>query len=265
MRADGLLLLSEEVESAIRQVLCADLQPLREQSTSLSIEQEDAVNLPYSTFFSQFLVPNRPVLVRGLCTEWPAMRDWVKVGEGAELHQINLEYFQECFGEAVLNVAECGVRDFSDQRRRQMTMKEYVDYWRRHRALREARERGKRLEGPFMTDEEIAEAELILYNKDWHYVKQNPDKIAYTLPLIFSDDWLNLHWDTQTDVDDDYRFVYMGPKGSWTPLHSGLVIFFSRKIALTQQSVLTRMSRRLWILQLECQRVWEKEVDLLPP
>jgi len=59
MRADGLLLLSEEVESAIRQVLCADLQPLREQSTSLSIEQEDAVNLPYSTFFSQFLVPNR--------------------------------------------------------------------------------------------------------------------------------------------------------------------------------------------------------------
>lgn len=69
----------------------------------------------------------------------------------------------------------------------------------------------------------------------------------------------------RTDVDDDYRFVYMGPKGSWTPLHSGLVIFFSRKIALTQQSVLTRMSRRLWILQLECQRVWEKEVDLLPP
>jgi hypothetical protein len=25
----------------------------------------------------------------------------------------------------------------------------------------------------------------------------------------------------RTDIDDDYRFVYMGPKGSWTPLHSG--------------------------------------------
>jgi hypothetical protein len=67
---------------------------------------------------------------------------------------------------------------------------------------------------------DIEEAKAILYNKgtdrtppprhemltpalrtsvrsDWHYVKQNPGKIAYTLPLIFSDDWMNLHWDSR--------------------------------------------------------------------
>lgn len=40
-----------------------------------------------------------------------------------------------------------------------------------------------------------------------------PDHHAYTTPIYFSSDWLNEYWDT---LDfDDYRFVYMGPKGSW--------------------------------------------------
>ncbi|TTB70975.1 JmjC domain-containing protein 4 [Bagarius yarrelli] len=44
-----------------------------------------------------------------------------------------------------------------------------------------------------------------------------PDHRSYTTPIYFSSDWLNEYWDT-LDVDD-YRFVYMGPKGSWTPFH----------------------------------------------
>lgn len=36
---------------------------------------------------------------------------------------------------------------------------------------------------------------------------------VFTLPVYFSSDWLNEYWDT-LDVDD-YRFIYMGPTGSW--------------------------------------------------
>lgn len=36
---------------------------------------------------------------------------------------------------------------------------------------------------------------------------------VFTLPVYFSSDWLNEYWDA-LDVDD-YRFVYMGPAGSW--------------------------------------------------
>lgn len=40
-----------------------------------------------------------------------------------------------------------------------------------------------------------------------------PEHNNYKTPIYFSSDWLNEYWDT-IEVDD-YRFVYMGPKGSW--------------------------------------------------
>lgn len=40
-----------------------------------------------------------------------------------------------------------------------------------------------------------------------------PEHNVYTTPVFFTSDWLNEYWDT-LEVDD-YRFVYMGPKGSW--------------------------------------------------
>lgn len=41
-----------------------------------------------------------------------------------------------------------------------------------------------------------------------------PDYKAYETPCVFTSDWLNEFWDSKAD-NDDYRFVYMGPKGSW--------------------------------------------------
>ncbi|XP_061362962.1 arginine-specific demethylase JMJ20 isoform X2 [Gastrolobium bilobum] len=71
------------------------------------------------------------------------------------------------------------------------------------------------------------------YLKDWHFVKEYPDYVPYVTPLFFCDDWLNMYLDNfrmHTDSDtyqqnkeiccSDYRFVYMGMKGSWTPLHA---------------------------------------------
>jgi len=45
------------------------------------------------------------------------------------------------------------------------------------------------------------------------YCRAFPDYHAYTTPVYFTSDWLNEFWDTLPE--DDYRFVYMGPKGSW--------------------------------------------------
>lgn len=46
----------------------------------------------------------------------------------------------------------------------------------------------------------------------WFY-RDYPEHNVYSTPVFFSSDWLNEYWDT-LEVDD-YRFVYMGPKGSW--------------------------------------------------
>ncbi|KAL4360350.1 hypothetical protein AHAS_Ahas08G0168600 [Arachis hypogaea] len=78
------------------------------------------------------------------------------------------------------------------------------------------------------------------YLKDWHFVKEYPEYVAYKTPIFFCDDWLNLYLDNyrmHTDSDkyqenneiccSDYRFVYMGVKGSWTPLHADVFRSYS--------------------------------------
>jgi hypothetical protein len=87
---------------------------------------------------------------------------------------------------------------------------------------------------------DIEEAKAILYNKgtdrtpprahemltpalrasvrsDWHYVKQNPGKIAYALPLFFSDDWMNLHWDSRYLVPAPIDFHTAASAGMFAP------------------------------------------------
>ncbi|KAB1281418.1 JmjC domain-containing protein 4 [Camelus dromedarius] len=61
-----------------------------------------------------------------------------------------------------------------------------------------------------------------------NYGEERKDSSAedvFTLPVYFSSDWLNEYWDV-LDVDD-YRFVYMGPSGTWSPFHADIFRSFS--------------------------------------
>jgi len=51
-----------------------------------------------------------------------------------------------------------------------------------------------------------------------------PDYPSYSTPVYFQSDWLNEFWDSRTDCSDDYRFVYIGPKGSWYSIFSIIVM-----------------------------------------
>jgi hypothetical protein len=75
------------------------------------------------------------------------------------------------------------------------------------------------------------------YLKDWHCCRALTlagGRLPYTVPAPFADDWLNWYFDAlvtdppacdpgvaalQSRAGDDFRFAYMGPAGSWTPLH----------------------------------------------
>jgi len=63
--------------------------------------------------------------------------------------------------------------------------------------------------------------------KDWHICSEYPDYQAYSLSQLFSDDWLNSYWDQKEGTRDDFRFCYMGVKGSWTPLHADVYRSYS--------------------------------------
>lgn len=79
------------------------------------------------------------------------------------------------------------------------------------------------------------------YLKDWHcrhHLKDNPVNTIllnlfffefYKTPLYFQDDWLSPFYDVYGESEEtrDYHFVYLGPCGTWTPLHSDVLKSYS--------------------------------------
>ncbi|CAN0890361.1 Arginine-specific demethylase JMJ20 [Linum grandiflorum] len=181
------------------------------------IDKVNGKDLSYNEFADNYLAKNRPVLLTGLMEDWRACRDWV-TADGLP----NLEFFSTHFAKSRVQVADCGTREFSDQKRVEMTVAEFIDHWINKDGLTEG------------------SGESVLYLKDWHFVKEFPDYVPYKTPLFFCDDWLNLyldHYHMHKDPDtyqdsnniscSDYRFVYMGAKGSWTPFHADVFRSYS--------------------------------------
>jgi hypothetical protein len=63
----------------------------------------------------------------------------------------------------------------------------------------------------------------VLYLKDWHLANQHAGAGAgfYRTPDVFLEDWMNPR--DGVCVADDHRFVYIGPQGSFTPLHADVM------------------------------------------
>ncbi|XP_076906342.1 arginine-specific demethylase JMJ20-like [Bidens hawaiensis] len=180
------------------------------------VEKVNGNEMSYSDFANKYLSKNEPVVITGLMSDWKACRDWVVVDDG--IIKPNLHFIASNFGSSKVQVADCGSREFSDQKRLDMSVAEFIDHWLK----------------PSTVEHDN------LYLKDWHFVKEYPEYTAYTTPLFFLDDWLNLyldHYHMHEDLDtyqrrdniscSDYRFVYMGAKGTWTPFHADVFRSYS--------------------------------------
>eukprot|EP00118_Oscarella_pearsei_P016133 m.151223 g.151223 ORF g.151223 m.151223 type:complete len:407 (+) comp38580_c0_seq2:25-1245(+) len=149
-------------------------------------------------FFARFLLRNKPCVIGSEITEtWKARKRWVKDGKP------NLQYLIDNFGESTAPVADCSKEEFGSHPKTTMHLKDYLSNWKESSAKH-------------------------LYLKDWHFVKEYPGYKAYETPPHFSIDWINEFWENHhSHTNDDYRFVYMGPKGSWTPFHADVYRSYS--------------------------------------
>uniref|UniRef100_A0AAY5EQ08 2-oxoglutarate and iron-dependent oxygenase JMJD4 n=1 Tax=Electrophorus electricus TaxID=8005 RepID=A0AAY5EQ08_ELEEL len=109
--------------------------------------------------------------------------------------------------ETPVPVANCSAKEYNANPKQIMAFKEFIQYWREYIQNGHSSPRG------------------CLYLKDWHMQRIFPEHDTYKTPIYFSSDWLNEYWDTIEM--DDYRFVYMGPKGSWTPFHADVFRSYS--------------------------------------
>ncbi|KAM0945820.1 putative transcription factor & chromatin remodeling &Metalloenzymes JmjC family [Dioscorea sansibarensis] len=189
-----------------------------------NVERVDGRELTYKDFVERYMRPNLPVVLTGLMDGWSSCVDWV-TPDGLP----SLPFFSSNFGQSIVQVADCGTKEFTDQKRTEMTVKEYIDHWL-----------GIADENCVSCLDSNKNSCSLLYLKDWHFVKEYPEYVAYTTPPFFIDDWLNQYLDshfmhrssdscgTKNDVNcADYKFVYMGPKGTWTPLHADVFRSYS--------------------------------------
>ena len=148
--------------------------------------------------FRRFLRDNRPVLVTGATSDWSATRDWVH-----EDGSIDVRALSAAYGHCTVPVVDCRGGDYGEQPRQEVRLSEYLERWSR------GDEAGS-------------------YMKDWHFVRDClPGAAAYSTPAPFADDWLNWWWTERRGSEDDYRFVYLGPAGTSTPLHHDVLLSYS--------------------------------------
>eukprot|EP00095_Tigriopus_kingsejongensis_P007625 maker-scaffold995_size72343-snap-gene-0.20 protein:Tk07625 transcript:maker-scaffold995_size72343-snap-gene-0.20-mRNA-1 annotation:"jmjc domain-containing protein 4-like isoform 1" len=162
--------------------------------------------MSYDEFFHQFILPNRPCLIRnGSIDQWQSRKDW-----RTQSGQPDLRCLSRIVPKGLtVPVSICDEQYFNSQQCVDMSFEDYVADW---------------------------EAEAIgssKYLKDWHFHRDCPEYPAYTTPKYFCSDWLNEYWERNASSadgspgGDDYRFVYIGPRGSWTPLHFDVFGSFS--------------------------------------
>lgn len=171
---------------------------LEEIKTKGQFNKVHRTDLTYNEFFEKYLRANVPVIIAGIADGWEC-RNWVRPKENTEHNcDINFEYLKCKIGSEIkVPVANCQKEYFNSHKKLELGFHEYLDYWIQR----------------VQNDRENSSDEKILYLKDWHLRRQLPNYIFYTTPVYFGSDWLNEYCEERGI--DDYRFVYMGPKGTW--------------------------------------------------
>lgn len=152
------------------------------------IERFHTQQLSYDDFFRKFMVKNVPVVIAGIADQWDCI-NWTNDGS------IDFNYLRTKIDVKLhVPVANCNKSYYNAHEKRNFTFDEFLTYWN---------DRINRSN----------DQQDVLYLKDWHLRREQPEYEFYKTPLYFASDWLN-EYCTETN-GDDYRFVYMGPKGTW--------------------------------------------------
>ncbi|KAM4689710.1 2-oxoglutarate and iron-dependent oxygenase JMJD4 [Discoglossus pictus] len=164
---------------------------------------ENPETFSYNTFFHNYLLANTPCIFSAKFTQdWGSRKSWVTAD-----NKPNWDHLLQRFGDSLVPVANCDVKEYNSNPKEQIPLQEYIKYCRDY------------------TENNYQSPKGCLYLKDWHMCREFPEQDVYKTPEYFSSDWLNEYWDAI--AGDDYRFVYMGPKGSWTPFHADVFRSYS--------------------------------------
>ncbi|XP_058819343.1 2-oxoglutarate and iron-dependent oxygenase JMJD4 homolog [Topomyia yanbarensis] len=166
------------------------------------ISRIGAEDISYDEFFSRFMQTNTAVIITSVADSWECFQRWV-LRDDTEIDKVDVSYLKARIGNVIVPVADCGKQYYNAHEKQEMKFHDFLDYWNTFR------------------DSDNSS----LYLKDWHLRSQLPEYKFYQTPMFFASDWLN-----EFLLDrkrDDYMFVYMGPKGTWTSFHADVFSSYS--------------------------------------
>ncbi|KAG5897000.1 hypothetical protein JTB14_010752 [Gonioctena quinquepunctata] len=155
-------------------------------------------SLTYNDFLKNYMLPNIPCIIKGVTESWNSSKLWLTGKEP------NFKYLKDKYGGYGVTVYKCWERYYNSQKSYTLTFSEYLKYFEACRNQN------------FL--------QKLEYLKNWHLPLRSKDKF-YDVPILFASDWLNEY--SINCLKDDYRFVYMGPIGSWTPFHVDVFMSYS--------------------------------------
>ncbi|EDV54797.1 jmjC domain-containing protein 4 homolog [Drosophila erecta] len=189
---------------------------------------ERCSGLDYNDFFWRYMHKNIPVVIADVSNDWEC-QNWTVVQESRDLNSnpsassINFDYLKTKISDCPVPVADCNSSYFNSHTKLELNFHDYLAKWR-------SGIENQSSDRPAWTSAEensnvVAASRDNLYLKDWHLAAQMPGYNFYKVPKYFASDWLNEQLIQQGK--DDYRFVYMGPKNSWTSYHADVFGSFS--------------------------------------
>ncbi|XP_037957552.1 2-oxoglutarate and iron-dependent oxygenase JMJD4 homolog [Teleopsis dalmanni] len=187
-----------------------------------TIPRHAEAQINYNDFYWNYMDANCPVVLTGVSENWECRKKWTFSSNknsaptsnenNTTYTAINFDYLKDKLSDCRVPVADCSREYFNSHVKKEMQFCEFLDYWQAQvnaysSTVNKINDNPSNLK---TTDN--------LYLKDWHLKAQLADYNFYTVPKHFASDWLNEY--LIINGKDDYRFVYMGPKGSWTPFHA---------------------------------------------
>ncbi|XP_049548391.1 2-oxoglutarate and iron-dependent oxygenase JMJD4 homolog [Anopheles darlingi] len=179
------------------------------------IERVALKDFSYNEFFQKYMRPNRPVIITSVADGWDCFRRWID--RSVHPHRLDVQFLRGTIPNLTVPIADCAKQHYNAHEKTEMKLYDFLDSW---------------------TDHQDTEVRSRYYLKDWHLRSAIPEYEFYKTPPFFASDWLNEYLlDRGTD---DYRFVYMGPAGTWTAFHADVFGSFSWSVNI--------FGEKLWYL-----------------
>ncbi len=208
-----------------------------------TIDRIPSAQLTYQDFVENYMNKNKPVVITNIIEQndnnnridlWRVRSsDWLDESKSCP----NIQQIKRLFGDEVVPIHEQEKSGFTKVRPRlkKTTVHQYCNWWVAHHEENKNEEENHHYHydqqlvqvGDNSSSDQITESTTdscsskILYLKDWKFQKTFPEYSLYPCPTYFQNDWLNEY------TCGAYKFIYLGPKGSCTRLHSDVLCSYS--------------------------------------